>query len=1553
MTDIAALGFSVDTQPLTRVNGELTAMIRNAGVADRTINSLAGNISRIGQAGVANANAAAGAFQRMAAGATNVSSQVAAAHNSIATAANASAAAVVTSTRAAAAAAAAQNAAAAAAIRAGTAHAGYAANLNASTSATARANTAFRIFNGTIDTSLISINRLISVAGALAAAMTVSAVAKAADSYTQLQNAMMLAGVTGSDLAEVQNRLFDSANRNGVPVDAMTTLYRRGSIAVKDLGKSQEDLLKVTATVAAALKIQGTGAEGARGALLQLAQSFGTGKVHAEEYTSLLENAYPLLIAAAKGMDGMDGSVVKLTNAVKAGQVSSLSFFEAIIKGGTETIEMADRMKMTLGQGWNVFMNRFTEVVGKIDEATGVSSKLVSMLVGVSQSFKDLSKDASALRTISAVFEGATGLAKDIWTAITTVGTAIGDVFGEKTQGTLQTFLNTLKTVGQGAKDAGDAIASGIRSANNVLNEYVLRNQKVIDVANQGWNLAVEGVNALGSALQKMAPHWDTIAVAAGAAMVVFAPAALAAAASGFVTLGAAGVAAFRAITVAMMANPFVALGVAIVGAIAAIYEFRDEIGQALGIDVMQTVKDTGNKMIAAFGTIWDEIKTTWSMFPDILEAAVIGGLNAIVRGMDMIKQAFASGVDWMSTKINKVNPFADIPMIGEVAPTKLLDNPAINRNADALEKLRQRAAERTKVDYLGDAYTGVKNALKPAPVPPSATPTSTYYGDDEGSGQISHLNDKGKATEITKANKGAESSYRKLIQSALNYIATENDKVDALNLSVEQARVLKHEQDLLNKAQMANLPITDALKAKISELASEMGRVDAVYASAQFMKEFKQNNDQLVRGYELESATLTMSKEAAMAYRIEQEALLAARQKGITLGPTEVQQIRDTAAATAAAAKKAEDYKFVMDTLRDAGKGAIEGILSALIRGTSVWDAFANAANRALNRIISKIADVAIDGIFDLAGGGSSSSGSGGSGGGIGNIFQSFLGSGSTSGGLSGILDSFSDKLSNMWSQTSSWLGMGDSMYNAGQAGSAFFGPTAQSSGIFGSGISGMGALSAGLGMFGGISSLMKGGTGNTISGIGQMIGAGVSLIPGIGQIAGPIISILSSVLPSLLGEDNKREHSYSNANLVYGSGGYYTNGSSQGNATSTASEQALSGAGAEIQKIFELLGGVKDSSKVWGLNLNSWTASGKNWSYTSNATSLIDPKTGQQEAWRMNMGNMMDTGSAQVAMRSILDGAMGEITDSMRTALTTLKNKPINQEAGLQDVANAVSFVKDIYDELGKPVLETKTALKALDTQFNEIRETAKELGLALEPVDDALEKARLEVAQGFLHDINAYFDPLGTGLADLAKAADQARLEIQYLIDQGLASAADLNKVENYYAEQETKMKEQLYGATLESLREVIESLKSGTLSGATAKTQYNAAYQSFFEDVQASLNGDLEASARVRDEAINLATMGQSQFGTASSQYQDLKTEIALALAQLEEKIGSTTGGTNSNGTNGTGYSNEYVQSLVMQLASSQNTIASQTQQINTLLSKMADLMDTMQRIASNQ
>ena len=74
----------------------------------------------------------------------------------------------------------------------------------------------------------------------------------------------------------------------------------------------------------------------ARGALTQLSQTLGQSIVRGEEFNSILEGAFPIALAAARGLDAAGGSVGRLRTLVIEGRVSSEEFFRAIWRGGGE-----------------------------------------------------------------------------------------------------------------------------------------------------------------------------------------------------------------------------------------------------------------------------------------------------------------------------------------------------------------------------------------------------------------------------------------------------------------------------------------------------------------------------------------------------------------------------------------------------------------------------------------------------------------------------------------------------------------------------------------------------------------------------------------------------------------------------------------------------------------------------------------------------------------------------------------------------------------------------------------------------------------------------------------------------------------------------------------------------------------------------------------------------------------------------------------------------------------------------------------------------------------
>ena len=224
----------------------------------------------------------------------------------------------------------------------------------------------------------------------------------------------------------------------------------------------------------------------------------------------------------------------------------------------------------------------------------------------------------------------------------------------------------------------------------------------------------------VSAAIMLVADNIDVIArgaaVAGVALLTAFAPALLASMASGFVALGTAGVAAISAITAAIAANPIGAIAVALTTAVTAAYLFRDEIQQAIGVDVIGIVKTAANYIIGSFVAAYEDVKFVWGNFGNIMGAAVIGGVNIAIQALNSLA---ASAKVVMNDLIGAMNMIPGVN-IGtfDVSSDAIgqLDNPYAKRLEGAVSERNaaiQSALSRDYIGELGEIVFGTKSATE------------------------------------------------------------------------------------------------------------------------------------------------------------------------------------------------------------------------------------------------------------------------------------------------------------------------------------------------------------------------------------------------------------------------------------------------------------------------------------------------------------------------------------------------------------------------------------------------------------------------------------------------------------------------------------------------------------------------------------------------------------------------------------------------------------------------------------------------------------------------
>lgn len=241
---------------------------------------------------------------------------------------------------------------------------------------------------------------LAGVAPVLAAAFSTQAVIQYADAYTSLKNRLKATGLEGRALQRVEDGLYEAANRNGVAVAATAELYQRAAMARENLGATEADLMRIVSGTSAALKLQGTSATEASGALLQLGQLLGGNMVQAQEYNSLIDQLPIVLEAVAKGSDRWGGSVNKLTRDVKDGKVTVQEWATAMLKGFAEVEARAGAATPTVGAALQTLNNQLGRYVGQADQSLSATQRMAQGIQALANNLDTIVPVATALTVL-------------------------------------------------------------------------------------------------------------------------------------------------------------------------------------------------------------------------------------------------------------------------------------------------------------------------------------------------------------------------------------------------------------------------------------------------------------------------------------------------------------------------------------------------------------------------------------------------------------------------------------------------------------------------------------------------------------------------------------------------------------------------------------------------------------------------------------------------------------------------------------------------------------------------------------------------------------------------------------------------------------------------------------------------------------------------------------------------------------------------------------------------------------------------------------------------
>lgn len=328
------------------------------------------------------------------------------------------------------------------------------------------------------------------------------------DAFTQVRNRTRIALDGVGNLNGTLDELFGIASRTRTPIAQISELFQRASIASNELGASQQEILRFVEAVGQGLAIQGGAAASASGALLQLSQSLGSGIVRAEEFNSILEGAFPIAQAAARGLDEAGGSVARLRQLVIDGQVSSEAFFRAILSQADALQETFALTEPTIGQALTVLRNGLVRAADALGEFTGPIARQIrdvglalQVIAGVRIENLVPPGEVERIQRLADTLE-------DVGRAAAAVATTIGAVLAKRAIGAAIGAVRAL-TAAIAANPIG-ALAVGVTAAVSALaffsDEITVSSDGLVTLQDLGlatFNVLAEKIGPLATAIQE------------------------------------------------------------------------------------------------------------------------------------------------------------------------------------------------------------------------------------------------------------------------------------------------------------------------------------------------------------------------------------------------------------------------------------------------------------------------------------------------------------------------------------------------------------------------------------------------------------------------------------------------------------------------------------------------------------------------------------------------------------------------------------------------------------------------------------------------------------------------------------------------------------------------------------------------------------------------------------------------------------------------------------------------------------------------------------------
>lgn len=270
----------------------------------------------------------------------------------------------------------------------------------------ARLQATFSALGGSLRATMMIFASFATILAGLALSSVVDNFIRMADAFKNMTSQLKLVTAGATQLADVQEKLFRSAQSTRSSFEATAGLYSKLARSASELGLSQDQLLTITENVNKAFVISGADANEAAGAIRQLAQGLASGALRGDEFNTIAEAAPRLLQAVA---EHLKMGVGQLRAYAAEGKITAKVLSEALLAATQKLNTEFSLMGTTVGQAMVVLGNSIFYAVGKMDTALGITDKIAAAIIAVANGIDNLGTNLAAVSPYLAII--GTGMA--------------------------------------------------------------------------------------------------------------------------------------------------------------------------------------------------------------------------------------------------------------------------------------------------------------------------------------------------------------------------------------------------------------------------------------------------------------------------------------------------------------------------------------------------------------------------------------------------------------------------------------------------------------------------------------------------------------------------------------------------------------------------------------------------------------------------------------------------------------------------------------------------------------------------------------------------------------------------------------------------------------------------------------------------------------------------------------------------------------------------------------------------------------------------------------